>query len=438
MRGRRRPERGSEERIAEDLVAVPRTRRDGLAGVVVVAAALLVPACSPAEPDAAARADADDASQARLDELRALPYSAFSTQAQAGRTGVVLLDEEASQPGLSLYTTFGSSRADLIDEHGVVVRSWTHSPSASWGSAELMANGDLVVTGIADVREAGGRYLLRLDWDGDVVWKRLVKVHHDVEEQPDGGLLALTYAKRSHAWVSETVPTRVDFLQWFDAAGNAGARISLLDVLVKEGADYAFLSVGTKRKLPREGTWVDLTHANTARTLRDPALAARHPLYRPGNVIVTLRHQDVVVIVDPTREEAVWHWGQGVLSGPHHAQVLASGNLLIFDNGLGPHRQWSRVIELDPLTKEIVWEYSAPNRRDFFTLGRGSCQRLANGNTLIAESNAGRAFEVTAGGRIVWEFINPLRDAKQRPATIVRIRRYPREWFGEERLSHPR
>jgi hypothetical protein len=39
----------------------------------------------------------------------------------------------------------------------------------------------------------------------------------------------------------------------------------------------------------------------------------------------------------------------------------------------------------------------------------GSCQRLANGNTLITESTAGRALEVRPDGKIVWEYFNPAR-----------------------------
>jgi hypothetical protein len=48
-------------------------------------------------------------------------------------------------------------------------------------------------------------------------------------------------------------------------------------------------------------------------------------------------------------------------------------------------------------------------------LGRRSCdarasqERLPNGNTLITEAAGGRLLEVTPDGRIVWEFINPVR-----------------------------
>ncbi|MDP9141853.1 MAG: arylsulfotransferase family protein, partial [Pseudomonadota bacterium] len=40
---------------------------------------------------------------------------------------------------------------------------------------------------------------------------------------------------------------------------------------------------------------------------------------------------------------------------------------------------------------------------------RSSQQRLANGNTLITESDGGRLLEVSAAGDIVWEYVNPVR-----------------------------
>ena len=86
----------------------------------------------------------------------------------------------------------------------------------------------------------------------------------------------------------------------------------------------------------------------------------------------------------------------GEILGPHDASVLKNGHILIFDNGLG--RGWSRVIELDPLARRIVWEYKAPTPTDFYTATRGGCQRLPNGNTLITDSEAGRVFEVTPDG----------------------------------------
>ena len=105
--------------------------------------------------------------------------------------------------------------------------------------------------------------------------------------------------------------------------------------------------------------------------------------------------------------------------------MLESGNILLFDNGLS--RGWSRAIELDPLSGEIVWTYEAEPRKSFYTVGRGSAQRLPNGNTLLAESGKGRAIEVTRDGDIVWEFNCPYGVGPQSRASIVRMVHHPAE-----------
>jgi outer membrane protein assembly factor BamB len=80
--------------------------------------------------------------------------------------------------------------------------------------------------------------------------------------------------------------------------------------------------------------------------------------------------------------------------------MLPNGRVLLFNNGT----EQSTVLEVDPRTDKIEWQYTAPG---FFSEKRGSNQRLANGNTLITESDRGRVFEVTPEGEVVWEFVNP-------------------------------
>jgi len=71
----------------------------------------------------------------------------------------------------------------------------------------------------------------------------------------------------------------------------------------------------------------------------------------------------------------------------------------------------SRVLEIDPITKQIIWQYSARSSQiaewRFYSPFAGSAQRLPNGNTLIDEGAQGRAIQVTAEGEIVWEYISP-------------------------------
>jgi Arylsulfotransferase (ASST) len=89
---------------------------------------------------------------------------------------------------------------------------------------------------------------------------------------------------------------------------------------------------------------------------------------------------------------------------------LPNGNLLLFDNG--PHRldhpmPFSRVIEVELATKQIVWRYQERRESNFFSPRISNAQRLPNGNTLICEGDFGRFFEVTRDGELVWEYVNP-------------------------------
>ena len=90
--------------------------------------------------------------------------------------------------------------------------------------------------------------------------------------------------------------------------------------------------------------------------------------------------------------------------------MLPNGNVLVFDNGplrRRAHRPYSRVIEIEPATKRVVWEYVDSPTYNFFSHAISGARRLVNGNTLITEGNFGRMFQVTSQGEVVWEYINP-------------------------------
>ena len=98
---------------------------------------------------------------------------------------------------------------------------------------------------------------------------------------------------------------------------------------------------------------------------------------------------------------------------------------MIFDN-LGNNRK-SRVVEFNPHNTRIVWEYGGTAQQPLFSKTCGTAQPLANGNILIAESDRGRAIEVTTDGDIVWEFFNPHRAGEdgQYIATLFEVLRLP-------------
>jgi hypothetical protein len=105
----------------------------------------------------------------------------------------------------------------------------------------------------------------------------------------------------------------------------------------------------------------------------------------------------------------IWELGGPPLAQQHDPRPLLNGNLLIFDNGT--HRRdhpvtFSRVLEVDPRTSAIVWQYTDQSLFEFFSPYISGAQRLANGNTLICEGCHGRIFEVTREGEVVWEYVS--------------------------------
>ena len=131
------------------------------------------------------------------------------------------------------------------------------------------------------------------------------------------------------------------------------------------------------------------------------------------------------------------------------------GNILVFDNGgwagYGPpnpgaptgyrnaRRDYSRVLEFDPVTLEVVWQYTAAEAGfapiveayKFYSGYISSAQRLPNGNTLITEGTDGRLFEVTPEYEIVWEYISPYFGKKRNHNSVYRAYRVPYEWIPQ-------
>lgn len=370
-----------------------------------------------------------DAARQDVSSLQALPYAGYAEEEdeeEQQRVNVVLLDEARSQPGYSLYSAFRLASAYLIDARGEVVRSWSDPEGYHWARCRLLADGDLLVVGSSRIEadQKGiadeGRYLARYSWGGELRWRRLLPVHHDVEVTPEGKLAVLGYHYADDTKVHPEARLRDDDLLILSDEGELLEQYSLYELLGDAPGVFELKEVAAQRR--KRAFEVELFHSNSVEHMRHAHLEERDPIYAAGNVLISMRHQDAVAIVDPDAGRAVWSWGRGKLLGPHSATVLASGNILVFDNGLG--RGWSRSVEVDPLEGKVVWRYRTPRRQDFYTASRGSNQRLANGNTLITNSDNGHAFEVTPEGERVWEFWAPHFDERGRRATLVQVERY--------------
>ena len=128
-------------------------------------------------------------------------------------------------------------------------------------------------------------------------------------------------------------------------------------------------------------------------------------LCKKGDILVSIRNLNLIAIIDPVSEKVLWSWGDGVLDRQHSPELTEKGNIVVFDNG-PTTRGYSRILEVEPRTKNIVFEYTSDPPGSFFTRGGGAVQKLGNGNMLITETEKGRTFEVTKSGETVWEYYN--------------------------------
>ncbi len=391
----------------------------------MTSAALVNSACRrAAEPQATATQPDQALTETSKKQLQNIGYLEYvPDDDDDDRRGVTIHDADRMHAGYTLYGVHSKCRADLIDAAGRVAHAWS-LPGRHWANCEIQPNGDLLLVGADTTHSAGtiidpkDSFLMRLNWQGEVVFKHRLPAHHDVEITPRGQYVTLNRGYRLIPKFDAEIQVKDNALVLLSADLETASELSMFDAM--SAAGFALQAVDPKNA--PASRHFDLFHANSVEWMHQEHLFDRDPIYGPDNVLVSIRHQDAAAIFNWRSKKLVWSWGPGEISGPHDATVLENGNILLYDNGLG--RDWSRVIELDPLKKKIVWQYKAATPSDFYSRSRGSNQRLPNGNTLITESDRGRIFEVTRNGAIVWEFITPHADHRDRRATIVRSRRY--------------
>jgi uncharacterized protein (UPF0248 family) len=327
-------------------------------------------------------------------------------------------DPERAYPGFTLFAPhFVQNRiVYLIDLQGEVVHTWD-LPYPPGLSGYLTERGTLFYNGRTSEENFLNRFpfkggvVLEADWNGKVLWEVRHRDHHhhgillrngnvllhcmgEVPEEiarrviggmTENNMLSGQYAPRPDAeagkmysdYLAELTPTGQTVWEW--------RTWEHLDPVTDGIAE-----VQAPRTLWAQG--------NSVQELPD------------GDILASYRPISTVIRISRKTGKIVWKLGPPTVAGQHAPTILENGNILIFDNGV--HRlddsvPFSRAIEINPATNEIVWKYQDKPTWNFFSPRMGNAQRLPNGNTLITESSFGRFFEVTNDGEIVWEYVNP-------------------------------
>lgn len=331
-----------------------------------------------------------------------------------------------AQEGVTLYTSGHDAAAFLVSMDGTVLHEWRRPFSTVWNDgaavkepqpdpyvyfrkAVVYPNGDLlaVYEGVGDTPYGYG--VVKLDRDSEVIWSYLGHAHHDIDVGPDGRIYALTHDftdRPLDGYGNIASPRLDDFLVVLSPEGEEIRKIPLIETV----------AASPYRHLLHTVSWYavgDPLHANTVDVITEET-AARFPFGEPGQILLSFRELGAIGVLDPDSGDLVWA-ARGPWIGQHDPDILPNGHILLFDNygHFDTPEGGSRVIEFDPRTMEIVWQYAGTADRPLNSQIRASQQRLGNGNTLITESSGGRIVEVTPEGEIAWEFVNPVRGGPQ-------------------------
>ena len=365
---------------------------------------------------AGATPPSDEAVMSRAQEVEkllvALPYVGGTFDPNSELTGTLVDKREKAFKGLSFYGSRDEDRAFLIEMDGTVVHEWIF-PSFRWQGLELLPNGDVLAV-------KNGKHLIRVNKDSELLWSYPADFHHSVWVD-QGDIYALISEPRLVPEYHPTVNIRDDLLLILTEDGEPKEKVSFMDVFMDSPYAYLLPSVSHMdfgSRIEKEGAVnLDVLHVNSVEVF-DGRHEDKSDLYRKGNILISVRNMNSIAILDGVTRAIIWLWGPTNLIQQHHPVLLDNGNILVFSNGTTN----SKVIEMNPLDRKIVWLYEEPS--SFFTKTRGSNQRLPNGNTLITESDTGYVFEVTMDGEVVWEFAGPHVDSDGVRSAIWRMTRF--------------
>ncbi len=420
-------------------------------------------------------------------------------------TGVTIYDPKQCWNGYTLFQA-KEVGALLIDMNGVEVQLWKglHGfPNKLLpGGYVLGHSGERnIAFGMQDYLD-----LVQVDWEGNIVWKFdqyefiedpgekprwMARQHHDYQRAGNtvgyyvpgmdplvdkGNTLILCHKNLKNPKITDKLllDDTIIEVSWH---GEIVWEWTCSDHYDEYGFSEAAKNIMSRNPNMRQsgGGMGDWMHINSMSVLGPNRwYDAGDERFHPDNIIWSGRETNIIAIINKQNGQIVWKLGPdydtsaelkqlGWIIGQHHAHMIprglpGEGNILVFDNGgwagygvpnpgsptgaKNALRDYSRVLEFDPIKLKIIWQYtpaeagftmpSDANR--FYSPFISSAQRLPNGNTLITEGSGGRIIEVAPNHKIVWEYISPYWGKRSRLNMLYRAYRAPYEWVPQRDL----
>lgn len=364
--------------------------------------------------------------------------------------GVTRLSAEQAAAGLTLVTGFfdGGNELRLIRLDGSPVRRWpvryldifeddsfvkpdNMRPRSNW---HVDIHGAMALPDGSVVFNFDYRGTVKLDRCGKVLWRVRSMTHHSIDRSQDGSfwIPGRRYIEGGSSYLPIRVAHLEDTILKVSPEGEILREISVPELMLKNGQAAALLAYGINQiTAPQDG--LELLHVNDIEEL-DPGVADRFPRFAAGDLVLSLRDLNLLMVVDPNSETVKWR-RIGPWVRQHDPDFQADGTISLFNNNSdntadGHVLGGSNILKIDPEAEDPTILYGATAEQNIYTNTRGNHQILDNGNILITQFEAGRIVEVNQASEIVWEFIN--RYDAARVAEISQAIRYPADYFTDQ------
>lgn len=374
--------------------------------------------------------------------------------------GLVINEAEQVQPGYTLIQGImpGGHQVRMLDEQGREVHRWKLDFYKAWpDAAEQIPAKRIPVSEFQYINQGmwplpDGSLIanftalgsVRVDACSNVMWRSDRPTHHSVTPTGDGRFWIPSHIDAAHtpkAWapfgedpqlIDDMITTDHyyhDSVVLMTADGKVEKQFSVLGAIVEAGLEGPIY-----QSLAEKIT--DATHINDINIVTEP-LAAKIKGVEPGDLLLSLRAMNMLIILDQQTGKLKWHQ-QGAWVRQHDPDIMPDGTIEMFNNRspmVVGKQGGSQILSFDPASGATKVVYPKGKDDWFKSNIMGTHQRLDNGNELIVESLAGRAFEVTPAGKIVWDYRLPF--DSEHSSLFSSGMRVPLDYFEKDSLRCP-
>jgi hypothetical protein len=297
-------------------------------------------------------------------------------------------------------------------EHVPSVQRPKSRPGTQLHGAVLLDNGDLVFN-------FDGLGLMRVDPQGKVVWRLPYQTHHSITLD-DSGNLWVCGQRECAAYKSpsygRSIPYDEDSILVVSTAGKILQEWSVEEILKKNDREGLLLLGSYVPPVIGEARG-DLLHLNDVEPF---PLTMKEGFFNKEDVIVSLRNVNTVFVFN-RKTGRIKYVTTGMFVWQHDPDFIDGDTFSVFDNNR--YAGFSRIVTVSGKENSLKVYYEGSERKPFYSDVMGKHQWLPNGNLLVTETMAGRAFEINEKKEIVWQYINFVKKGKV--GIVEEVRRYP-------------